>query len=46
VGDDLANDVGGARAAGMYALLFDPRDTGGVAPGERIRDLRELIGAS
>jgi putative hydrolase of the HAD superfamily len=46
VGDDVDNDVAGARSAGMQALLFDPPDTGGVPSSERIRDLQELIGAS
>jgi putative hydrolase of the HAD superfamily len=47
VGDDVDNDIGGARGAGMHALLFDPRDAHpDCPPGERIRDLQELIAAS
>jgi putative hydrolase of the HAD superfamily len=43
VGDDLDNDIVGGRAAGMQVLLFDPDDRHGFPPGQRIRDLRELI---
>jgi putative hydrolase of the HAD superfamily len=43
VGDSLAEDVAGARAAGIEALLLD-RALGGVAPAgvRRIADLNEL----
>jgi putative hydrolase of the HAD superfamily len=43
IGDDLGNDYEGARAAGLEALLFDPRDRhpGGVP---RIQRLGDLIG--
>jgi putative hydrolase of the HAD superfamily len=41
VGDDLDNDFHGARAAGLHALMLDPRDRCGVAP--RIRSLGELL---
>jgi putative hydrolase of the HAD superfamily len=44
VGDDVDNDVVGARAAAMLALLFDPADRLGFPPGERIRTLAELVG--
>jgi putative hydrolase of the HAD superfamily len=43
VGDDVDNDIAGARAAGMQALLFDPQDRLGFPPGERIGALEELI---
>jgi putative hydrolase of the HAD superfamily len=41
VGDDVENDFEGARAAGLHALLLDPKD---AAPLEgRIRSLRDLL---
>ncbi len=42
VGDDLANDYEGARAAGLRALLLDPGDRTPPPPAERIRRLGEL----
>lgn len=40
VGDRLREDVAGARAAGLRALLYDPR---GRAPGsDSLRDLRQI----
>jgi putative hydrolase of the HAD superfamily len=44
VGDDLDNDVAGARAAGMAALLFDPQYRFDFPWHQSIGDLRELIG--
>lgn len=41
VGDDPANDYGGARAAGLHALLFDPAGGGPSPP--RIERLRALV---
>ncbi len=44
VGDDPANDHAGARAAGLSAILFDPR--GGAAAGvPRVGRLGELLEA-
>lgn len=40
VGDDLANDVEGARSAGLHALLINRRDS--AAPGV-LGNLRELL---
>jgi putative hydrolase of the HAD superfamily len=42
VGDDLANDYEGARAAGMTALLCDPRQRAS-ADIPQIRQLPEVI---
>lgn len=41
VGDDLRNDIHGATAAGLKAVLFDPE--GRVEGGQRIRQLRDLL---
>ena len=42
VGDRQREDVEGATAAGLRALLYDPR---GLAPGPgAIRDLRQVLG--
>jgi putative hydrolase of the HAD superfamily len=41
VGDDLRNDIHGATAAGLRALLFDPE--GRSEGGARIRTLRDLL---
>lgn len=41
VGDDLRNDVHGATAAGLRAVLFDPE--GKAEDGPRIRRLRDLL---
>lgn len=43
VGDDFANDYEGARAAGLVALLLDPRRRSLLSPAERIADLGELL---
>jgi putative hydrolase of the HAD superfamily len=43
LGDDLCNDVEGAAAAGMRAVLFDPQDAASHTP--RIRRLRDLLPA-
>jgi putative hydrolase of the HAD superfamily len=44
VGDDRGNDYDGARAAGLAALLYDPRQREPVPPGERVGSLREVLG--
>ncbi len=44
VGDDFANDYEGARAAGLRALLLDPRGRFLLPPAERIETLGELPG--
>jgi putative hydrolase of the HAD superfamily len=43
VGDSVTMDVGGARAAGLPAVLLDPYDDHPGADFERIKDLRELL---
>jgi putative hydrolase of the HAD superfamily len=43
VGDNRTNDYDGARAAGMHALLLDPRGSAGSSAVLRIRGLKELI---
>src|SRR5262245_3264772 len=43
VGDDRANDYDGARAAGLYAVLFDPAGDETAAGGLRIARLGELL---
>jgi putative hydrolase of the HAD superfamily len=40
VGDDVRNDVRGAAAAGIRAILYDPEERAGSEP--RIRSLRDL----
>ncbi|MFQ5784387.1 MAG: TIGR01458 family HAD-type hydrolase [Alphaproteobacteria bacterium] len=49
VGDDIEADIGGARAAGIYAVQvetgkYSPRDRAhpSIAPDARIRSIREL----
>ncbi len=42
VGDDLANDYEGARAAGMWPVLYDPREEYAHVPA-RITSLRQLL---
>ncbi len=42
VGDDPLNDYAGARAAGLQAVLFDPRGKHSNLAGRRIQDLHEL----
>jgi putative hydrolase of the HAD superfamily len=44
VGDDLRNDIHGATAAGLRAVLYDPQ--GRSEGGPRIRRLRDLLPAS
>jgi putative hydrolase of the HAD superfamily len=44
VGDDRDNDYDGARAAGLVALLYDPRGRETVPAGERLGSLREVLG--
>jgi putative hydrolase of the HAD superfamily len=41
VGDDLGNDLEGASAAGLRAVLYDPEDQYPAYP--RIRQLRDLL---
>jgi putative hydrolase of the HAD superfamily len=41
VGDDLGNDLEGASAAGLRAVLYDPEDQHPAYP--RIRQLRDLL---
>jgi putative hydrolase of the HAD superfamily len=43
VGDDMANDWTGARAAGMQALLLDPRRRSTVEESARIERLADLL---
>ena len=42
VGDDPGNDYAGAKAAGMAAVLFDPRDHYVDRAVARIRGLDEV----
>jgi FMN phosphatase YigB (HAD superfamily) len=43
VGDSFVNDVGGARAAGLVPLLYDPFDDHVAYDCERLRSLHELL---
>jgi FMN phosphatase YigB (HAD superfamily) len=43
VGDSYVNDVGGARAAGLVPLLYDPFDDHVEYDCERLRSLHELL---
>lgn len=43
VGDSFVNDVGGARAAGLVPLLYDPFDDHVDYDCERLRSLHELL---
>jgi putative hydrolase of the HAD superfamily len=43
VGDDLANDYQGARAAGLQALLLDPRGRCPVPASDRVASPDELV---
>jgi putative hydrolase of the HAD superfamily len=45
VGDDRANDYGGAEAAGLRALLLDPKGKYAAAPVRRLARLGELLPA-
>ena len=42
VGDDRVNDYEGARAAGLQAILFDPRGRYGSFVGQRLERLSDL----
>jgi len=44
VGDSVTMDIGGARAAGLLAILLDPHDDHPDADHLRIRSLAELLG--
>jgi putative hydrolase of the HAD superfamily len=44
VGNDRGNDYEGARAAGLAAILYDPKDEAAATGLPRIRRLRELLG--
>ncbi|MEY4401527.1 MAG: hypothetical protein RL072_1392 [Actinomycetota bacterium] len=44
VGDSFVNDVGGAAAAGLVPLLYDPFDDHADYDCERLQSLHELIG--
>jgi putative hydrolase of the HAD superfamily len=43
IGDDRVNDFDGARAAGLAALLYDPRHREPLPEGQRIGSLREVL---
>lgn len=43
VGDDRGNDYEGARAAGLGAILYDPKDAAAATGLPRVRRLRELL---
>ncbi len=43
VGDSYVNDVGGARAAGLVPLLYDPFDDHAGYDCERVRSLHEVL---
>lgn len=43
VGDSFVNDVGGAKAAGLVPLLYDPFDDHADYDCERLRSLHELL---
>jgi putative hydrolase of the HAD superfamily len=45
VGDDVVNDYQGARAAGLHALLLDPRRKGPIPAHARLSRLSELVPA-
>ena len=42
IGDSVTMDIGGARAAGLHAVLLDPHDDHAGADFARIRSLAEL----
>ncbi len=42
VGDDPRQDVAGAERSGLRAILIDPREAPGVAPGSSVQGLEEL----
>jgi FMN phosphatase YigB (HAD superfamily) len=43
VGDSYVNDVGGATAAGLVPLLYDPFDDHAYYDCERLGSLHELL---
>lgn len=43
VGDSVTMDIGGARAAGLHAILLDPHDDHAGAEFPRIRSLLDLV---
>jgi putative hydrolase of the HAD superfamily len=43
VGDDPGNDLAGAKAAGLCALLLDANDRSAIPAKQRIRSLDELL---
>ena len=43
VGDSYVNDVGGARAAGLVPLLYDPFDDHADYDCERLGSLHEVL---
>ena len=43
VGDSVTMDIGGARAAGLHAILLDPYDDHPDADFDRVRSLAELL---
>jgi putative hydrolase of the HAD superfamily len=43
VGDDWNNDIVGARAAGLHAILLDPKERYEPTGVTRIRQLQELL---
>jgi putative hydrolase of the HAD superfamily len=45
VGDDVVNDYEGARAAGLHALLLDPRGKEPIPATARLTRLTELVPA-
>jgi putative hydrolase of the HAD superfamily len=45
VGDDRRNDCEGASAAGLQAVLFDPREKHKAFSGRHCHRLAELLGS-
>jgi putative hydrolase of the HAD superfamily len=43
VGDDLVNDYQGARAAGLHAVLFDPKQRASSLAIDRISQMEEIL---
>jgi putative hydrolase of the HAD superfamily len=43
VGDDRGNDYEGARAAGLRAIMYDPKNEAAAAGLKRVTRLRELV---
>ncbi|HRE00924.1 MAG TPA: HAD family hydrolase, partial [Ilumatobacteraceae bacterium] len=46
VGDSVTMDIGGAAAAGLHPVLFDPYDDHPAATFARLRSLSDLIPAA